>query len=166
MTKDEIMTIAGYVGTSTNVVIPETINGYSVTTIADFAFSNCKNLISIEIPGSVMDIGEYAFSGCRSLTIYCEATTKPSGWDIYWNRLYSYSKDTIPVVWDCKNNDVAEDSNIYYIADNGIRYALKHGVATIVKQSESIGGEVVIPSEVTYNGKTYKSNEHRVLCIL
>ncbi|MBR0037197.1 MAG: leucine-rich repeat domain-containing protein [Bacteroidales bacterium] len=39
----------------------------SVTTIGNYAFSSCKNLQSIAIPNGVTTIGNYAFSGCMSL---------------------------------------------------------------------------------------------------
>ncbi len=40
----------------------------SVTSIGDFAFCGCTNLISIYIPNSVTCIGEEAFSFCNNLT--------------------------------------------------------------------------------------------------
>ena len=94
-------------------------------------------------------IGKYAFRDCSSLTIYCEASSKPSGWSSVW------SSSDRPVVWNCKGNDIANDGNIYYIADNGIRYALKDGKAGIVKQSISLSGSIKIPSAVTYKGTSY-----------
>jgi hypothetical protein len=39
-----------------------------VTSIAAWAFANCKNLTSITIPRSVTSIGSHAFSDCKSLT--------------------------------------------------------------------------------------------------
>jgi|GEM_PF-1477192 len=57
---------------SGDVVIPSSVtyNGttYSVTSIGDYAFSNCSGLTSIEIPSSVTSIGRYAFRGCTGLT--------------------------------------------------------------------------------------------------
>ena len=53
--------------TDTKVVIPEKINGIAVTKIDSWAFNNCKNLLTIEIPDSVTSIGSYAFYGCASL---------------------------------------------------------------------------------------------------
>ena len=76
-----------------NIVIPETYNGKAVTGIAKSGFTGCDKLVSIEIPDSVTSIGDSAFGGCLSLTIYCEATSKPSGWNYYWNL------DNRPVVW-------------------------------------------------------------------
>ena len=44
------------------------IVGDSVTTIGEYAFSNCSSLTSVTIPNSVTTIKEYAFSDCTSLT--------------------------------------------------------------------------------------------------
>ena len=63
----------------TSIVIPD-----SVTSI-DSAFSGCSGLTSITIPDSVTFIGYGAFWNCNNLTIYCEAASQPSGWDIDWN---------------------------------------------------------------------------------
>ena len=55
-----------------NVTIPSdvTYNGttYSVTSIDNFAFSECTRLTSIDIPNSVTSIGTDAFFGCSGLT--------------------------------------------------------------------------------------------------
>ena len=46
-----------------NTIIPN-----SVTSIGDFAFSDCSGLTSMTIPNSVTSIGVFAFSGCSGLT--------------------------------------------------------------------------------------------------
>ena len=42
--------------------------GNSVTSIGDYAFSDCSGLTSVTIPNSVTSIGDYAFNGCWRLT--------------------------------------------------------------------------------------------------
>ena len=53
--------------TDTEIVIPRTYKGVSVTSIEGGAFRNCASLTSISIPDTVTSIGDYAFSGCTSL---------------------------------------------------------------------------------------------------
>ncbi|MGM9644588.1 MAG: leucine-rich repeat domain-containing protein, partial [Eubacteriales bacterium] len=55
--------------TDTDLVIPSTIDGYSVTRIGESAFEDCSGLTSITIPDSVTSIGESAFYGCSGLEI-------------------------------------------------------------------------------------------------
>ncbi len=52
----------------TTVIIPNTIDGITVTSIENYGFYQFENVTSITIPNSVTSIGHYAFSGCSSLT--------------------------------------------------------------------------------------------------
>ena len=57
--------------TSTNKLIvgcKNTTIPNSVTSIGEFAFSDCSGLTSVAIPNSVTSIGDYAFSSCSGLT--------------------------------------------------------------------------------------------------
>ena len=56
-----------------------------VVAIGEGAFSNCYGLSSITIPKSVTTIDKYAFGDCDNLTITCEVSSKPEGWDNEWN---------------------------------------------------------------------------------
>jgi hypothetical protein len=114
--------ISGYVGTDTNIKLPEIINGKKVTEISEAAFSLFNSssgstaVTGIEIPNSITKIGSYAFYGyygltrivipdsvtsigesafayCDDLTIYCEAYSMPDGWDSYCN------PSNLPVIW-------------------------------------------------------------------
>ncbi len=60
--------ITRYLGHDTELEIPESINGIRVTEIANYAFSNCRNLEKIVIPNGVSAIGNYSFVGCTNLT--------------------------------------------------------------------------------------------------
>lgn len=117
--------------------------------IGIYAFVYCASLKDITIPESVTSIGIYAFAYCGALTIYCEASSKPSDWDSEWNM------DCI-VVWDCNNNDVASDGYVYYVDEYGIKYAIKDGNAIVARQVANLGEEIVIPSSVSYKGVEYK----------
>lgn len=60
--------IVAYLGSDSNVVIPNNIKGFPVATIGYKAFYGHKNLVSITIPNSVYGIERDAFYGCDSLT--------------------------------------------------------------------------------------------------
>ena len=66
--KESEITITGYVGDKTEVVIPGEINGKKVTTIGDRAFGECTSLTSVTIPEGVTSIGDDAFELCVNLT--------------------------------------------------------------------------------------------------
>ena len=57
------VTITGYeMGISSELVIPEYIEGYPVVAIADYAFYHCEYLYDVVLPNRLTTIGEYAFS--------------------------------------------------------------------------------------------------------
>ncbi|MEI6605565.1 MAG: leucine-rich repeat protein [Verrucomicrobiota bacterium] len=62
------ITITGYTGSGGNAVVPATMAGLPVTTIAANAFLNNTLLTGVSIPASVTSIGNSAFSGCSGLT--------------------------------------------------------------------------------------------------
>ena len=53
--------------TSGPVVVPYTLGGYTVTTIAMYAFHECSDVTRVTIPDCVTRIGYRAFSGCTGL---------------------------------------------------------------------------------------------------
>ena len=61
-------TITGYVGADTDVVIPSVINGYTVTRIGEWAFSDNDSIESVTVPDTVTEIGDGAFDSCDNLT--------------------------------------------------------------------------------------------------
>lgn len=50
------------------ILIPETLAGYTVTAIGNGAFEGCEDLKVVYAPYTVTSIGDRAFSGCVSLT--------------------------------------------------------------------------------------------------
>ena len=72
--EDGGITITG--GNETEVIIPEEINGKSVTEIGDKAFADRDDLISVDIPDSVTKIADSAFEGSDDVTIICNSGSK------------------------------------------------------------------------------------------
>ncbi|MBO5035703.1 MAG: leucine-rich repeat domain-containing protein [Clostridia bacterium] len=66
----ETATITGFVGEeSGDLIIPSEIDGYTVTSIGDYAFYNCSGFTgTLMIPDSVTSIGSYAFEDCDGFT--------------------------------------------------------------------------------------------------
>lgn len=141
----------------TSITIPD-----SVTYVDHYAFQKCTSLTSITIPDSVTYMGALVFEGSRALTVYCEDESVPDGWADRWN--YGCL-----VVWDCNNNYVADNGYVHTVID-GVRYALKDGIATVIRQPgadiQSLTNVPVtitpdnaivinIPSNITYNGENY-----------
>ena len=78
-----------------SIVIPS-----GVKSIGNFAFYDCQSLKSIVIPESVTHMSSVSiYEGCSSsLTVYCEAESKPESWDENWDQYV----DT--VVWGHKES--------------------------------------------------------------
>ena len=89
------------------ITIPSTI-----TEIGGYAFYDCDALTEITIPATVQTMGDQVIYECDNLNIiYCEAETKPAGWDVNWNYGYfsSYGWGRIPALMDCKNLSLSDD---------------------------------------------------------
>ena len=85
--------ITAYTGNYSVLVIPETLDGYPVTEIADSVFSGNTKLTSVHIPSGVKKIGWFAFSGCTSLkNVTLPKSLEEIGYDAfaYCSRLTLY----------------------------------------------------------------------------
>ena len=76
------ITITGYTGKESNIIVPSEIDGKKVTRIGDYAFNRDDNddytgvsLRSVVLPEGIYSIGEAAFSNC----IFLESITLPKG---------------------------------------------------------------------------------------
>ena len=62
-----------------DIVIPETVNGYTVEGIWEFAFDGCTNLKSVTLPSTIKTIGAYAFWGCSITEITIPSSVEVIG---------------------------------------------------------------------------------------
>ena len=121
--------------TASSYIIPT-----SVTTIADFAFSDCSALESIVIPDGVKSVSNNAFSDCPSLAsvtflgdaplivLAAFSNTSPSlvfnyysgttGWTSpTWSDTYGVTYNSV-----CLGGKPSAVKNGFYVEDGGIRY--------------------------------------------
>ena len=86
--------IVDYTGSATELTIPSTIDGYTVTSIGYQAFYFCEDLRIITIPKSVSNIGHNAFYSCENLEVITMYDNVISiGSDAFYNTAY-YNNDS------------------------------------------------------------------------
>lgn len=74
------VSIIGYSGEDTVLVIPDTINDLPVTAIGSQAFQGKNSLVSVKLPDTVTEIGFLAFTQCQNLkTIEMPTSLKTIG---------------------------------------------------------------------------------------
>ncbi len=66
--EDGTAEITEYTGSGGDIVIPDNLDGYSVTSLGVSSFAGCNSLTTVKIPDTVIRIGEGAFGYCRNLT--------------------------------------------------------------------------------------------------
>ena len=145
--------VVGYYGAAEDVYIPATYDGKPVSKISYEAFSSYANVFitSITVPSSITLIENGAFGAVFKAVLYCEAKSKPVTWANDWN--LSHASNYMSVVWDYKNNNVADDGYTYRITVDGINYAIKNGEAKVV--GTNVAGDVNVPASIIYNGERY-----------
>lgn len=63
-----IVSACEYNADITHIKIPSMYNERPVTEIGERAFTNCKFILKISLPGSITKIGQFAFGACHGLT--------------------------------------------------------------------------------------------------
>lgn len=130
-------------GTNGLVTIPSSVNGFAVTQIAYYAFSNCSQITETVIPTSVTSIGSYAFSRCNNLN---SVTVE---WD-----------EPITIGSNCFSN--APNATLYVPIGTNYEYSVATGwkdFGQIVNKSDNIlfardfeeaplGGRILLPIEL------------------
>ena len=136
---------------SGELTIPETIEGYPVTGIGEWAFENCTDLTNVKIPDSVISICYAAFNDCTGLT---NITIGKGVTSIYACAFANtaYSKD------DSNWEDGILYIGKYLIATKGDiagSRTVKNGTKLIADQTFSLCDgltDITIPNSVTHIG--------------
>ena len=122
--------------------IPDTIEGYPVKTIGDYAFFYCSWLTSITIPDSVTSINDYTFCCCVGLTSISIPNSVTSIGDSAFkscnglasitvaqgNTVYHSSGDCLietlnkELIVGCKNSIIPDDGSVTKIGGNAFRF--------------------------------------------
>ena len=92
---NDLVEIIGTTTTSTEITVPEEIDGKIVQRIGDYGFANCTTLNSITITANIKSIGKNAFDGCTSLINATIPTTVDSVGDYAFNNCTNLKNVTI-----------------------------------------------------------------------
>jgi hypothetical protein len=133
-TNNGTITITGYGGTNSAVVIPPTINGLPVTRIGDNAFSGCATMTHLTISSNVTSIGNAAFYDCVRLA----ALEIPAGVTNIGDAAFGNCEALTGIF-------VAE-ANAFFSSDNGILFDKSQG--TLIRCPGGKTGDYGIPPGV------------------
>ena len=175
VTNNGAITITRYTGfgAPVAVVIPDTTNGYPVTTIGTRAFLNSSNVTSVTIPNSVTTLASNAFNNCFRLTNVTIGNGVTSIGDQAFNNCNLRSV-TIPNSVTSIGNlpfygssgltniSVAAD-NPSYSSANGVLFDKTQGM--LIQFPEGQGGNYTIPGSVTSIGNYAFYNCRRVTSV-
>ena len=146
----------------TDLIIPD-----GVKSISTRAFYGCSGLTSVTIPNSVTNIGGSTFKNCTGIkNVYSEIQNPFAISDDAFEGIYTEATLTVPVGtksayqsaegWKNFKNIVENVTVGSEFEDNGIRYKVgEDNTISVISKTGNYTGAVVIPSQVTYNGKTY-----------
>ena len=94
VSEEGVVTVTGYTGSASELILPEMIEGYPVRYIETGAFKGCTTLEEVSIPDSVTWMGEGMLAGCsalRKLTVPFLGGNADSGY--YYPLGYLFGKE-------------------------------------------------------------------------
>jgi hypothetical protein len=142
------------------LVIPDTIEGKTVTSIGDSAFLLCRDLVIIDIPASVTNIGHQAFEVCTGLANITLPGVTSIG-NFAFGNCTSLTSITLPdsvtsigsyAFQSCENLFfiVVAPGNLHYVSEAGVLFNIDKSVLIACPAKKS--GVYAIPSSVTEIG--------------
>ena len=142
----------------TDVIIPNKINNYNVTTIRDGAFQE-NQLTSVEIPNSVTTIGNDAFNNNQLTSVVIPDSIKTIGWNSFRNNKLVSVKISEMVSLPFEEICDAFDSGISLSKGNSTNvcpthrgcfgYEILNDEIQIRYYNEECGTDVIIPNKIS-----------------
>lgn len=166
-------TIVAYLGSESNINIPDKIDNITVTGIGAFAFASSKTT-SVTIPSTVTTIGDGAFAGCTNLTNIIIPNSVKNIYDHAFADCRSLANITIPnsvtdmgnsIFLNCYNltNVTIQPENIRFLGYATFSGCVKLTNITLPNSITNIGestfegcislANITIPSSVTSIGR-------------
>ena len=115
--------ITSYIGNDTEVNVPISIDGYSVTSIAPDAFSGNNSLISVILQEGITSIESYAFYECGKL----ESIIIPKGVEYIGNEAFGRCISLISI-------EVEEGNEQYFSDERGVLFSVDETNGTRLEQ--------------------------------
>lgn len=121
--------------TEESIIVPSTIDGYTVTGIGSGVYEGCEKLKSISLPDTIKSIGDNAFANCSMLTdITIPASVEYIGSDVFAGDV------------SLEKINVQEDNSCYY-SEDGVLYS-KMGETVLIKYPAGKSGKFSLPQDV------------------
>jgi len=137
-TNGSVVTITGYTGSDSEVVIPDTIDGLPVVNLGDSAFARCAVLAAVTIPNTVTSIGPCAFNSCTSLTAIEVGALNPAYASLA-GVLFDKSQTTLIQCPAGKTGSYAIPESVTNVGDWAFEYCSRLTSVTIPNGVTSIG---------------------------
>lgn len=149
----------------TSITIPN-----SVTSIGSSAFAGCRSLTSVTIPSRVSSIGDWAFQTCSNLLTITSEIKRPFKIDdhVFYN-IPTNACLIVPKGTKSSYQSTTGWKKVKYIVElgeggeagqefesDGLLYTIsENNTDCVISGAKNVSGELVIPSQTTFNGKTY-----------
>ena len=108
--KDGTAEITEYTGTATNLTIPSSLDGYTVTSIGAEAFWDCSSLTNVKIPNTVTNLGDFAFANCPNL----KSATIPKSVKTIGDLIFEYCSSLTDINVDSGNKNYSSQDGVLF----------------------------------------------------